>query len=311
MTGNSTQTASRTGSAAADSGLDEGLARLTVTCERSRPSALGLRIDLRELDEITVGRGSERVLTRSGRTARLSVADDEMSRTHFAVRRDAAGWEVVDLGSKNGIFVNGDRARIVTLTDGDLVDAGSTVVMFREAGDATDANTDRDLSAETDTPVAFRTLSPELEHRIKRLIRVAPTDVSVLVCGETGTGKELVARAIHEASKRRGAFVAINCGAIPRNLIESQLFGHKRGAFSGATEEREGLVRRANHGTLFLDEIAELPEESQVALLRVLQEGEVCPLGATDPIKVDLRAATHQHIPARIGRSSGRRGAEA
>jgi DNA-binding NtrC family response regulator len=124
----------------------------------------------------------------------------------------------------------------------------------------------------------------------------------ILIRGETGTGKELIARAIHDASARRGAFVPINCGALPRNLIESELFGHRRGAFSGANEERDGLVRRANGGTLFLDEIAELPEESQVALLRVLQDGEVRPIGASDAIKVDIRiiSATHQDIPARI-----------
>jgi DNA-binding NtrC family response regulator len=107
---------------------------------------------------------------------------------------------------------------------------------------------------------------------------------------------------VHDLSGRSGPFLPINCGALPRNLIESELFGHKRGAFSGAHEDREGIVRRAHGGTLFLDEIAELPAESQVALLRVLQEGEVRIVGSNDAIKVDVRivAATHQDIPARI-----------
>jgi DNA-binding NtrC family response regulator len=148
----------------------------------------------------------------------------------------------------------------------------------------------------------FSTLSVELAQRFAQIARIAPSAVPVLVRGETGTGKEVMARAMHEASGRRGPFVAVNCGALPRDLIESELFGHRRGAFSGANEDREGLVRRADHGTLFLDEIAELPPESQVALLRVLQEGEVRPVGGHDELRVDVRviAATHQDLPRRI-----------
>jgi DNA-binding NtrC family response regulator len=142
----------------------------------------------------------------------------------------------------------------------------------------------------------------ELAQRFAQIARIAPSAVPVLVRGETGTGKEVLARAIHEASGRRGPFVAINCGALPRELVESELFGHRRGAFSGASEDREGLVRRAHQGTLFLDEIAELPLESQVALLRVLQDGEVRPVGGHDELRVDVRviAATHQDLPRRI-----------
>src|SRR6185369_28507 len=105
------------------------------------------------------------------------------------------------------------------------------------------------------------------------------------------------ARAVHDVSVRRGTFIPVNCGALPRSLIESELFGHRRGAFSGANEERDGLVRRAHNGTLFLDEIAELPEESQVALLRVLQEGEVRPVGANDTVKVDVRVVAATRSP--------------
>jgi DNA-binding NtrC family response regulator len=302
VNGDLTETVSKSGTAAHDANGDDGAPRLIVICERGRLTVPALRVALGNLNEVTIGRDSRRILSRHGKTASISVPDHEISRKHLCVRRQPAGWEAADLGSKNGILVNGDPARVTTLTDGDVIEAGGTLLMFREDGEPRDDDSDRDLAAETTTPIPFRTVSRELEHRVDQLVKIARAGVAVLIRGETGTGKELIARAIHEASGRRGAFVPINCGALPRNLIESELFGHRRGAFSGATEERDGLVRRANGGTLFLDEIAELPEESQVALLRVLQDGEVRPIGASDAVKVDIRiiSATHQDIPARI-----------
>jgi len=132
-----------------------------------------------------------------------------------------------------------------------------------------------------------------------KIHKVAPTSATVLVLGETGTGKELVANAIHNESPRRGKpLISVNCAAIPETLIEAELFGHEKGAFTGAASQREGLVAAANGGTLFLDEIGELPLEAQARLLRVLQEGEVRPIGATESRKVDVRlvAATHRDL---------------
>src|SRR5262249_10250653 len=125
------------------------------------------------------------------------------------------------------------------------------------------------------------TLSPPLSRAFARFGPIARSAVSVILEGETGTGKEVAARPLHALSGRSGEFVAINCGALPAALVEGELFGHRRGAFSGALEDRPGLVRSADGGTLFLDEIGDLPGPSQAAFLRVLQEREVRPVGGT------------------------------
>jgi len=138
--------------------------------------------------------------------------------------------------------------------------------------------------------------STEMKRVLEQAARVAPRSVPVLIEGESGTGKELFARAIHAESGRKGKFVAINCGAIPPDLIESELFGHKKGAFTSAIADRAGVFETADQGTLFLDELGELPLGAQVKLLRALQEDEVTRVGDTKPLKVDVRivAATHR-----------------
>jgi two-component system response regulator HydG len=141
--------------------------------------------------------------------------------------------------------------------------------------------------------------SDVMQDLYNRIHKVAPTNATVLVHGETGTGKELVARALHEESNRNNhLMISVNCAAIPDTLIESELFGYEKGAFTGAANNREGLVAAADGGTLFLDEIGELPLEAQARLLRVLQEGEVRPLGSVESRKVDVRlvAATHRDL---------------
>ncbi len=132
--------------------------------------------------------------------------------------------------------------------------------------------------------------------------KVAPSPATVLVTGESGTGKELVARQIHDLSGRDGPFVAVNCGAIPEHLLESELFGHERGAFTGATSARAGRFEQANGGTFFLDEIGDMPSVMQVKLLRVLEERVIERVGSTRSIPVDVRlvAATHRDLPERI-----------
>jgi transcriptional regulator with PAS, ATPase and Fis domain len=141
------------------------------------------------------------------------------------------------------------------------------------------------------------TLIPRIATSFTTLARIAKSNVPILLAGETGSGKELLARAIHVASGRSGELVAINCGALPHTLLEAQLFGHVKGAFSGATRDELGYVRAAQRGTLFLDEIGELPPASQVALLRVLQEQEVVPVGTTRPLSVDIRVIAATNAP--------------
>jgi DNA-binding NtrC family response regulator len=145
--------------------------------------------------------------------------------------------------------------------------------------------------------------SPAMGKVLEMVERVAPTDATVLIQGESGTGKELIARAIHQNSKRHeAAFIPINCGALPENLLESELFGHVKGAFTGAHQNKKGLFEEADGGTLFLDEIGETTPATQVKLLRVLQDMEVRRVGGNTPVKVDVRlvAATNQKLLQRI-----------
>ena len=151
--------------------------------------------------------------------------------------------------------------------------------------------------------------SPALRAVLTSVAQVAPTDSTVLITGETGTGKELVARAIHKRSQRASrAFVSVNCAAIPPTLIASELFGHEKGAFTGALQRRAGRFELADGGTIFLDEVGDLPPDTQLALLRVLQEREFERVGSTRPIKVDVRviAATNRDLNAAIERDAFR-----
>jgi len=145
--------------------------------------------------------------------------------------------------------------------------------------------------------------SPSLQGVLSRVIKVAPTDSTVLITGETGTGKELIARAIHKKSQRsQRAFISVNCAALAPSLILSELFGHEKGAFTGATQRRLGRFELANGGTIFLDEVGELPADTQVGLLRVLQEREFERVGGTRSVQIDVRviAATNRNLDAAV-----------
>jgi two-component system response regulator GlrR len=151
------------------------------------------------------------------------------------------------------------------------------------------------------------TRNAAMEDLLARAYRVASGDASVFIEGESGTGKELLAKAIHRASPRAaGPFIAVNCGAIPENLLESELFGHRRGAFTGAVQDHQGLFVSANEGTLFLDEVGDMPLPLQVKLLRVLQEREVRPVGAPRVIPVNVRIISATHRTLELEMKAGR-----
>jgi DNA-binding NtrC family response regulator len=254
----------------------------------------GARWALAGIDRVEVGRGASRVMRRSGATLRIDVPDPHMSSSHLVFERERAHWLVIDAGSRNGFSVNGVRLDRTVVGDHDVVEAGRSFFVLRTGELAAEPA----LDLVPREPGALVTLDPLLASAFAELRKIAGAKLPVLIGGPTGAGKERVARTIHAASGRRGAFVPVNCAALPAGLVESELFGHKRGAFSGAIADQPGLVVTASGGTLFLDEIGDLPAPAQAALLRVLEEHEVRPVGAASPVRVDLRvvAATHRDL---------------
>jgi sigma-54 dependent transcriptional regulator, acetoin dehydrogenase operon transcriptional activator AcoR len=268
---------------------------LEVECER--PVAGPARFGLSGLDELLLGRGAHRRARPDG-TARLEVEvpDPSMSAVHVRLRRNGREWLLVDQESKNGTWVDGVRVQRTVLQAGTRFMVGRSFFRFWPRAGIVPGGV-RDL--ESEGVGVLTTLSTQMAEVLEQLQAVAPEKVPVLLIGESGTGKEVLARTLHERSGRPGALVAVNCGGIPPNLVEAELFGHKKGAFSGADQDRPGLVKASDTGTLFLDEIGDLPLPAQIALLRVLQEFEVRPIGGHKPTRVDLRviAATHHDLP--------------
>ncbi len=236
--------------------------------------------------------------------ADLVLSDRTVSRFHLKVSATPQGFLMRDLGSTNGTYLEGYRVREVFLRHGARLGVGNTLIEFG----LQEEESDFELSSRQ----RFGPLvgaDPAMRRIFSMLQRIAPTDATVLIEGETGTGKELAARAIHEHSNRRdGPFVVVDAGSLPATLIESELFGHERGAFTGATNPRSGAFEEADGGTVFLDELGELPTELQPKLLRVLEQREVRRVGSNRVKKVDVRviAATNRELKAEINRGSFR-----
>ena len=277
---------------------------LFVVFHCDAPLTPGARFGLAGTDEVVVARGptrsARRTTTLDGRVLTLHVPGTFVSRVHARLVRAGAAWVVTDNESRNGTFVNGERISRAVLADGDVLECGRTLFVFRAsqllpAGIAPDRP---DLTA--NTPLG--TLLPGLEASHIRLAAVARSPLPLLLLGDSGAGKEVAARAVHDLSERQGPFVAMNCAAIPHALLESQLFGHVKGAFSGAVRDEAGYFRAAHGGTLFLDELGDLPLPSQAAFLRALEEGAVVPVGTTKPVAVDVRviAATNRPLHALV-----------
>jgi transcriptional regulator with PAS, ATPase and Fis domain len=284
---------------------------LFLVIESARLEAGGLRVALGDVASLQIGRGRARALVAGpDGTQVLEVPDPRMSGAHARIVWTPAAVTLEDAGSTNGTLVNGEPIATHVLRDGDIIELGQTILLYRELeAEAPGRARSLDSSAAAVPAPGFATLDPDLALRLELLSRVAPSSLPILLLGETGTGKEMLAHGLHLLSRRPGPFVAVNCGAIPQNLVESQLFGHVRGAFSGALKDEPGLVRSAQHGTLLLDEIGDLPLSSQAALLRVLQESEVRPVGSTQTVNVDVRivAATHRPLADLIERGAFRR----
>jgi DNA-binding NtrC family response regulator len=274
---------------------------LYVVLEGERALAGGMRIPLHHIDELRIGRGTERtVRLEADRKAVLEIPDARMSGKHARLVREDGGWLVEDTASTNGTFVDGKRTPQALLEEEAVITLGATCFLFDPAEEVPEGLKSNvvDTPSMKSRPRGTTTLVPMVESTMPRLVRVAMSKLSVLLLGESGSGKEVLAQTIHKLSGRSGPFVAINCGALAPTLVESQLFGHLKGAFSGAVKDEPGLVRASSGGTLFLDEIGELPPSAQATLLRVLQEKEVLPVGGTKPVPVDLRvvAATLKPI---------------
>jgi len=264
---------------------------LYVVLDAARPGR-GARYALAGVTEVVIGRGAPAGARRDGAVLRVDCDDKWMSSVHARLVPERGHWALIDPGSRNGVAVNGVRQPRATVIDGDVIEAGRTFFVLGEGEPA--AELEIELASST-AGGALVTLDPVLAARFDELARIAASTVPVVIGGPTGSGKERVARAVHTGSNRRGAFVPVNCGALPPGLIESELFGHRKGAFSGAVEHHAGLIVAADGGTLFLDEIADLPPPAQAALLRVLEEHEVRAVGATTNVAVDLRVVVATH----------------
>ncbi len=247
------------------------------------PSEGAARTILLEPGAYTLGAGKE---------ANVRITDPHVSRNHLKLVVSHEGVSIEDLGSSNGTWINGVSIRAVLVSTTTQVVIGRTPIRI-EIIDDRKQRSFGDAVGE----------SPKIAEVFQHLAKLAPTDLTVSLIGETGTGKDVLARALHASSTRAALpFAVFDCGAVAPNLIESELFGHVKGAFTGAVSERKGIFEQGHNGTVFLDEIGELPLELQPRLLRVLEQRTVRRVGGTRDIAVDVRviAATNRDLELQV-----------
>jgi DNA-binding NtrC family response regulator len=282
------------------------VARVTNEIEKRHPAAGKCRVRIlygsdagAELALPAVG-----VVVGADAACDVVLADPAASAKHLTIVPRNNGFEVTDLGSKNGTFLDGVAVTKALVPVGTTLRVGSTLVQLLPGEETVEIppSAATSFGAMVGASLAMRQIYAVLE-------RASRSDAPVLFLGESGTGKELAARAVHDASPRMaGPFVVFDCGAASDTLIESDLFGHVRGAYTGAHGDRAGAFALAHQGTLFLDEIGDLPLALQPKLLRMLESGEVTPLGSRKTERYDVRvvAATHRDLWAEVGRGTFR-----
>jgi two-component system, NtrC family, response regulator GlrR len=263
-----------------------------------------LRIEVGEGPHVELVSSEQRVVVGSHPSANLVVADSTVSRFHFEIISDGEGHLLRDLGSKNGTEISGLRVREVYLQQRARIQIGRSQLSFALLGESDE------FKLHPDTRFgAMIAHSAVMRALFEKLARVAVRDTTLLLEGESGTGKELAARAVHENSPRRDRpFVVVDCASIPRTLIEAELFGHEKGAFTGATHARPGAFVRARSGTIFLDEIGELDLDLQPRLLGALERREVKPIGSSSVVPIDVRviSATNKDLRREVNRKTFR-----
>jgi transcriptional regulator of acetoin/glycerol metabolism len=237
------------------------------------------------------------VLGRDPPPGALSLPFGSISRVHARIAWRSAEIVIDDLDSRNGTFVNGRKTRHAVLDHGDEIRIGE--VMFKVMTSGVAELLGGSLYGVPPAPPLGALRGGAVMERVRReILRTANVQLSVLILGETGTGKDIVARALHDASGRSGRFATVNCAAIPAPLLESELFGYKRGAFAGADHDRVGVVKSADGGTLFLDEIGDMSLEAQAKILRMIETRTITPLGAhvAEPVDVRVVCATYRPL---------------